>query len=247
MSKICLIAGCSHTVGAEIDGFIDSPFNRSHSYGNILAEKLGYKPINIAVCGYTNSAIARSVLEWFSEHDTTDVFVLIGWSESARIEAPFEYPTWYQEQDGKYCDWFSKTSMDYLQININHHGFSEKEKDIQEDYKRFIVNRIEYTEITSANLVLLLQYFLKYKNVDYLMCNTGYMFNQDKIKHLNFYLYSIDNRKYYKYNNNNESFYIKYLNLGYPNPKAKYGHHSATPHKLYADELYNFIKDNNDQ
>jgi hypothetical protein len=37
------------------------------------------------------------------------------------------------------------------------------------------------------------------------------------------------------------------LNLGYVNPKAKYGHHSEAPHKLYADELYNFIKANNEK
>ena len=89
MSKTCLIAGCSHTAGSEIDGDTDSPFNRQHSYGNLLANKLGYTPINIAVSGYTNSAIARSVLEYCSEHDTSDLSVVIGWSESSRIEAPF--------------------------------------------------------------------------------------------------------------------------------------------------------------
>jgi hypothetical protein len=238
MSKICLIAGCSHTVGSEIDGSTDSPFNRSHSYGNLLAEKLGYKPVNIAVCGYTNSAIARSVLEWFSEYDTTDVFVLIGWTESSRIEAPFEYSMWHQEHNGKYCDWFSNSSTDFLQINIGYNGYPQREKDIQEDYKRFVINRTEYTEITSANLVLQLQYFLKYKKVDYIMCNTSHMFSASK--HLKFYLNSIDKNCYYNYNSNDKSFYTKYSELGYTNPNATYGHHAAEPHRLYSEELYKF-------
>jgi hypothetical protein len=238
MSKICLIAGCSHTVGSEIDGVDDSPFNRSHSYGNLLAKKLGYTPINIAVCGYTNGAIARSVLEWFSEHDTTDVFVLIGWTESSRIEALYEFSMWHQEQCGKYCDWFSNSSTDFLQINIGYDGYPDREKNIQEDYKRFIVNRPEYMEVASANLVLQLQYFLKYKNIDYLMCNTSHMFSD--IKHLKFYLNCIDKKYYYNYNNNSESFYIKYSELGYTNPRAIYGHHGAEPHRLYAEELYKF-------
>ena len=246
MSKICLIAGCSHSAGSEIDGEVDSPFNRQHSYGNLLAQKLGYTPVNIAVSGYTNSAIARSVLEYCSEHDTSDLFVVVGWTESSRIEAPFQYPTWHQQQNGKYCDWFSNSSTDFLQINVNYTGYSERERDIQEDYRRFVINQTPYTEITSANLILQLQYFFKSKNIDYLMCNTIHMFSPENEKYLKFYLNSIDTGKYYNYNNNNESFYPKYINLGYTNSKAKYGHHSDIPHQLYADELYNFIKANND-
>jgi len=61
--KIMLIAGCSHTAGSEIDGTEDSKYNRLHSYGGILAEKMGYIPVNIAEPGSTNSTIARSVLQ----------------------------------------------------------------------------------------------------------------------------------------------------------------------------------------
>ena len=84
-----LIAGCSHTAGSEIDGNIDSMYNRQHSYGNQLAKKLGYSPVNIAICGMTNSGIARSVLDWFHTcyKNNLEVFTLIGWSDSIRIEA----------------------------------------------------------------------------------------------------------------------------------------------------------------
>lgn len=233
-----LIAGCSHTAGSEIDGDSDSPYNRQHSYGNLLAQRMGYRPINIAVSGYTNSAIARSVLEWFHHNynDSLDVFVFVGWTESSRIEAPFQYPTWHQERNGKYCDWFSKSSVDFLQININYQGFSDREKDIQEDYRKFVVNRTEYMEIVSANLILQLQYFFKYHHVNYLMCNTAHMFSPENEKYLKFYLDSIDTKNYYI-----EPFYTKYVELGYTNPKAVYGHHDAEPHRLYAEELYNFL------
>jgi len=246
LSKTCLIAGCSHTAGSEIDGDTDSPFNRQHSYGNLLAQKLGYTPVNIAVSGYTNSAIARSVLEYCSEHDTSDLFVVIGWSESSRIEAPFAYPTWHQEKNGKYCDWFSNSSTDFLQINVNYTGYSDRERDIQEDYRRFVVNRTEYMEITSANLILQLQYFFKSKNIDYVMCNTAHMFSPENHKHLKFYFDSFDKTNYYNFDDNKQSFYPKYIDLGYTNLKAQYGHHSALPHELYADELYNFIKEKHD-
>jgi hypothetical protein len=236
--KLMLIAGCSHTAGSEIDGQVDSPHNRQHSYGNLLATKLGYRPVNIAIAGYTNSAIARSVLEWFAEnyHDGLDVFVLVGWTESSRIEAPYVFPTWHQEQNGTYCDWFSKSSTDFLQINIHSQAFSDREKNIQEDYRRFSVNRTEYLEIVSANLILQLQYFFKYQNVKYLMCDTLCTFSPENEKHLKFYKDSIDTLHYY-----NELFYHTYANLGYTNTKAVYGHHGEEPHRLYADALYNFL------
>jgi hypothetical protein len=238
VGKVMLIAGCSNSAGSEIDGQLDSPYNRQHSYGNLLANKLGYKPINIAVGSYTNSAIARSVLEWFSEeyHNDLEVFVLIGWTNSSRIEAPFEFPTWHQDQNGKYCDWFSKSSNDFLQININFQGYTDREKDIQADYMRFTINRTEYLEIVSANLILQLQYFFKYKNVKYLMCDTIHMFSPENEKYLKFYKEAIDTQHYYT-----DPFYPKYVNLGYTNPKALYDHHGDEPHRLYAEELYHFL------
>jgi hypothetical protein len=238
-----LIAGCSHTAGSEIDGETDSPYNRQHSYGNLLANKLGYAPVNIAVCGYTNSAIARSVLEWFSQHDTTDldIFVLVGWTESVRIEAPFEFPTWHNKLNGQYCDWFSESSTDFLQITVLHKGYSDREKDIQEDYQTFMVRQSPYLEVVSANLVLQLQYFLKHKNVPYLMLNAGYMFSESNQKYLKVYHQMIDKNRYYKFDNNHESFYSKFKRLGYKNNIAKYDHHGEEPHNLYSEELYKYI------
>lgn len=256
--KTMLIAGCSHAAGSEIDGSTDSIYNREHSFGNILAKKLGRKPINVAVCGYTNSAIARSILEWFnSNKNIDDVFVLICWTESSRIEAPFEFPTWHNSVNGKYCDWFSDSSTDFLQINPGHierskprtnfitnkTNYTEREKDIQADYQNFVIKRTEFTEIYSANLVLQIQFYLKYKNCKYLMCDTGYMFTHENEKYLNFYNIIIDKKNYYNFSDTQQSFYTKFKNLGYINDKAKYGHHGEEPHRLYAEELYNFIQE----
>ena len=238
-----LIAGCSHTAGSEIDGESDSEFNRQYSYGNHLAYELGYDPINIAVSGFTNTAIARSVLEWFANHDLSDteVFVLIGWPDSARMEAPFPYPTWYQNVQAKHADWFTESSINFLQINVAHKNYDIREKEIQEDYQRFITCRSEYLELVSVNLVLQLQYFLKNKGVKYLMVNTNFMFTPSNQKYLDFYFSIIDKNNYYKFDDNQSSFYPKFKDLGYTNDKAKYGHHGLEPHRLYAQELYNYI------
>ena len=242
-----IIAGCSHTAGSEIDGSEDSKYNRQHSYGNVLAEKLGYTPINIAEPASTNSTIARSVLQWFSEEynkDEMEVFVLIGWTEVTRLEAPHHRHCPYSKYS-PYGDYSASTGEHYKRINMGYPGADEEEKAIIKEYHRFMATNEKYLELVSANLVLQLQYFLCSINVDYLMCNTLHMFGK-RDQHNTFYLNQIDHTKYYNIEDNTQSFYTKYKELGYKNEKAKYWHHNETPHSLYAEELYNYIKANKD-
>ena len=117
--KIMLIAGCSHASGSEIDGQQDSKFNRQHSFGNILASKFGYNPINMAEPGSTNPTIARSILQWFSEKydsDSMDVFVLISWTDSSRMEVPWHRKMWFGEHN-PFNDFHASTGVDFNRIN----------------------------------------------------------------------------------------------------------------------------------
>jgi hypothetical protein len=164
MKKIMLIAGGSDLAGSEIDGTEDSTYNRQHSFGNLLAAKLGYDPVNIATNGPTNSGIARSVLEWFQQNydaSTMDVFVLVGWSESIRVEAPVDWPTPYEMWNGA-ADWFTTSSRDYLRVNMGWKGTDARELDIIARTQEFMAQNETYLEIYSANLVLQLQYFLNF-------------------------------------------------------------------------------------
>ena len=240
-----LIAGGSDPAGSEIDGSEDSAYNREHAFGNLLAGKLGYEPINIALNGATNGSIARSVLEWFYENydpATMKVFVLVGWSESARMEVPVDWKSWYHDSNPA-VDWFSKSSEDYLRINMGWKGSIERELEIIKYHQEFMARSGQYLEIQSANLVLQLEYFFKMHKVEYVMCNTLYMFTKDN--HIKFYLDKIDSTRYINFDNNDECFYWKYKNAGYTNPKAKYWHHGEEPHVLYSEKLFEFIKNNN--
>ena len=241
-----LIAGCSHTSGSEINGTQDSVYNREHSYGNQLAYKMGYRPINIAEPGSTNPTIARSVLQWFAEqYDqyAMEVFVLIGWTEVTRMECPWNRPSHY-EKAAPFNDHFATTGKYFIRVNMGWPGTDPEEKILIKEYHEFMAKNEKYLEITSLNSVLQMQYFLNSKGVDYLMCNTLHMFGK-KDMHNTFYLNQIDESKYYNMMDNDQSFYTKYKNLGYTNPNAKYWHHDQTPHAMYADELHNFIESQN--
>ena len=80
----CLVAGCSHSAGFEIDGSEDSAYNRAHSFGNVLSTRLSLNAHNISLGAQSNSAIARSVID-YCENNSDVEFVCVGWSEMTRV------------------------------------------------------------------------------------------------------------------------------------------------------------------
>lgn len=240
-----LIAGCSHAAGSEIDGTEDSNYNRNNAFGSILARKMGYEPVNIASNGSTNPTIARSILEWFDrnyDQNSMDVFVLVAWTESARMEIPIGHTCNYRLANLA-SPWTSNFENHYMRINLGWDGGSDYEQKLIPNYHKFIANNLEYLEILSATLILQIQYFLKMQNIDYLMCSTMHVLSQSS--HLDFYISQIDSSKYIDLNKRDLEFFWYYRNAGYENPKAKYWHHDEIPHSLYAEKLYNFIQSNN--
>lgn len=242
--KILLIAGCSHAAGSEMNGSTDSVYNRCNSFGNILARKLDRIPINIAQHGLSNQGIARVVMNWFHyqyNEKLQDVQVLVAWTESLRTELPRTD----EKSDtlsiiSRSSDWLDETSKHYYNFNFASKGSSDKEIMAIESAERFIANNEIFMEINSAYNIILLQQFFKANNIKYMMCNTMHMFTS-YVKQIENLLPLIDQTKYRNMMHGGESFYLKYKNLGYTNPKAKYWHHGEEPHQLYAEDLYNFI------
>jgi hypothetical protein len=246
--KIALIAGCSHSAGSEIDGTLDSSYNRSNSFGALLANKMGYRPLNIAISGSANSGIARSILMWFEENynpDTMDVYVVIGWTESSRLEIPAKHRPSDFHSGNPFIEWYDSSANSYLRINYGWLGHDEFEKSVIPNYHKFMAENETYLEYQAASNVLMVQHFLKSLGVPYVMCHTMHMFVPDD-HYVSYLLKMIDNRYYYNLDSGqDESFYWKYKNLGHENDKAKYWHHDEEPHRLYAEELYKFITENN--
>lgn len=245
--KIGLVAGCSHIAGAEIDGEMDSQYNRMNSFGSLLFNKLGYQPLNIAINGSTNSGIARSILLWFDENydpDKMEVFVCIGWTESSRLEVPAQLRPCNYLYGNPDIHWYDSSANSFTRINFGWHGNRPDEKELIPPYHKFMAENPLMLENWAATYVLQIQYFLNSLNIPYVMCSTMHMFQPGE--HFTSYLVNlIDETKYYKLKDGqDESFYWKYKNLGYENPKAKYWHHNEEPHQLHAEELYKFIGDN---
>ena len=244
MENILLSVGCSHAAGFEIDGTEDSVFNRQHSFGNILGNKLGYRPINIAFPGSTNATIARGTMEWFSEvydPDVMKVFVLVAWTDATRMELPSRVVSPYNTSY-PFGDWNSPSIENYKRILLGYHGYNPEQQSFIRNYHNFIMMNEQYLQIASVNMALQMQYFFSLHQVKYLMCNA--ISAPRRSKCLDFYLNQIDSNRYRELDNERETFYVKYRDEGYINPLAKYWHHGEKPHELYAEELLKFIESN---
>jgi hypothetical protein len=251
MANYMLIAGCSHAAGSEIDGNLSSPVNRQASFGNQLAKMMDHTPINIARNGSSNGAIHRSVLNWFTlnqdlvSNKANNLFVLVNWAESCRIEAPVPHDVGIDQDTC--ADWADPSFLSSVQVNAmtDPHHVAPQEKEQFLTAQRFLVYSEIYTECLTAKDALSLQYFFKAENIRYLMTNSGIAFNNRNMKWLRPYLSKIDAKRYYMYRDNNYGFYEKYKEAGMINPNAKYGHHGADAHLSRATDLFNYIKQKN--
>lgn len=86
-----LAFGCSNTRGAEAIndydiGISSDEINIQHAYPKYVAELLGYNYHNYAKNGISNQEIATCVINTITSHpDTSDIFVLIGWTDDDRL------------------------------------------------------------------------------------------------------------------------------------------------------------------
>lgn len=242
MTKKMLIAGCSHAAGSEIDGAQDSAYNRQHSFGNLTAENFGYEPVNICQMGATNSSIARSVMEYILTQQKPD-FVLIAWTDSIRVEAPYYRPTDYKRFNPN-IDWYDSSGEDYLRVSMLISSIQiEEERELTLDFQSFTIRNEYYTEINNMMHIINLQNFLKLNQIPYMMVNTNYMFEKMHCT-IRWYFKLIDTLRYPNFDNNQENFYPKYKNLGYTNPLAKYYHHGEEVHLDYSKYLTGYILEN---
>ena len=236
INSTCLIAGCSHSAGFEIDGSEDSLSNRSKCFGAQLSTMLTLVPHNISLGAQSNSAIARSVIDYIEKDTTNSIdFVVVGWTEMTRIDLPSGHDV---DHDGSNpaVDTFTTINKRWLQINSGWAGFTDYEKSIMPYWHEFMYNKSDILDLITVKEMLMLQLYLNSKGIDYVFCNT--MLPYTPTRYTEWYWNLIDIEKCMW---DDEGFWFKYRELGYYNKKAKYWHHDETPHRLYAEELYNSI------
>ena len=246
MASYMVIGGCSHTAGAEIDGTMDSEYNRSKSFANRFAEKLGYIPINLAIPGATNTHIARTVTSYFDEHKdlvnnkTNDFAVMVNWTECCRLEAPVPFE--FDGDTNTSASW-ALIREKYVRVNPGYRGHSVRERPFTDLMQRFMVENETFCQIYSLNLVLQLQWFCKANNYRYFMSSAGYLHTPEYKEWTSRLIRQVDTKHFYEFRDNyNYAFYEKFKDKGMDSPLAQYGHYGEEAHRLHAEDLYNYFK-----
>jgi len=250
-----LIAGGSDPMGSEIDGTQDSEYNRAHSFAGRLTDPgrifADYEAVNICAGGISNSFILRNTLLWFDKYydpDFTEVYVIVGWADSARWEIPSMLSSDVYGNN-PHAQWLAEENNDYLSVNLgwihpDRPDFPDQEHN-QKIYHEFITNFTEQMELNSLNFALQLQWFLKSKNVPYLMIDTLHNVKLEDSIFNTPYANMIDQKRYINFGKPQDAFYYKYEKLGYTNPKAQYYHHGEDAHLHYSHTLEDHILKHN--
>ena len=147
-SSLCLIAGCSHAAGFEIDGCEDSAYNRANSFGSVLASILKLTPHNIALGAQSNSAIARSVIDYIENNNSIE-FVCVGWTEMTRVSLPSGHDVDHLGSN-KTVDTYTKVNSKFLEINSGWPGFTDYEKSIMPYWHEFMVKQSDILELITV-------------------------------------------------------------------------------------------------
>ena len=241
------------------DGPMGRPIGR---YSDVLGEKIGWEVINESQGGGSNDRTVRKMIDWFAKNKDKweETFVVICWTQYTREELWNDVMGEYETQQ------FQSTDLDKREGKW--FGEQADEMLIQSDaglkptkkwWETYLINFYNFDK-RSQNMIrqiIFLQSFLKANNIPYYFHNA---FSNDAYTHSSWLMseWSVDYDEekwkeitsmidYNFYHPNSfmtciqdweEDGLIEEDKGLYPNG----GHPTSVSHKLFADELYNAIK-----
>lgn len=231
---ILYINGCSHSAAAEaavphawaIDdgqywdrGTEPHPANLAVSYGRHLADALGAELVCEASSGGSNDRVIRTTKSWIENNPDklTDTFIILQWTTWEREEW-LHNSTWYQ---------------------VNASGIDIVPPELEQRYKNYVIG-IDWDKKTPEAHEDIWQMHLYLKNLG--------------IRHLFFSGHStfsdIQNRRdwgttYMNPYSRDDSYHNWLKNNGGTYANAQSYHFDAKSHRLWAEHVLQYIKDNN--
>lgn len=253
MSKILLVAGCSHSCGSEImsiGSHREDPKNVEKCFGNKIALRNNMQMVNIAFAGASNGLIVDTIIKNINRLTATgilpeDIIVLIGWSGLPRD---------YAIQNNIYWGW-----------TLNQHNMSNWKsyatKDVRKYYKLWTRFQ-DHDVLCNAHVARhqLLSGYLCNKGVKYYAFNAvdglAYprddndvsdvtnFFNENKSDLTGFK--EVENDPYYRLPFDHKNSYFHSLQLQYnldPRAGGRWFHYLENGHEIWADVLEKEMKE----
>jgi hypothetical protein len=244
---------------------INVEYRESHRYLKLFADNIGARSIvDLSQGGCSNDTIVRTLIHWLASNgylsgkDTSDLFVSIGWTNPERKD--FYHNKQITTIDGKPSGWFT------LYPNFNHDfGYPELSK-FHEIYVAHLWNEEEYINRWVTQIIQI-ESILKKHNIKYVMHQAFYHHhiglvsrqpnkNTDYTAKINesdkIIWNTIDSVKFMHKDDPITGTFFGYISnhVGQENiasifPHRNVHHPNALGHKIWAEHMYQYCKDNN--
>jgi len=174
-----LLCGCSHTKGAETRPFKCND-HINYAYGAHLAKKLNANYINVAKNGASNPDILLQATSWINKNPDklSSLLVVVGWSESARMNLPGYYIApdplkahlLQDEEPESYKQFYNHEKWTGYPFDV--YNIYDKNKDFAKIYLQYFLSS-EELYLRDLGIKIMLQQFLLSKNINFLSFPTA--------------------------------------------------------------------------
>ncbi len=276
--KLVISGGDSFTFGAELPDDFDGDFSgvpSKLSWANLVSEKLNCKHINVASSGRGNSFICRRVLynvyRALETIEPTDIVVQVMWTFVMRREFKLIDGTLNGQIYKNDSEWLSldphaildETTSDWFkEIDPNSHNYDGVKHSLKRKFNTYkhagVVDfgKHWYTIVSdeddiyaSLREILLLQEFLKNKNIKYVFTYVGYwapqmLFEQEANNYIDALRSMIDTDTWFHFPSTpTQQHYVGFDDWARHNNYAYATSHPLEEgHKDAAELIYNHIK-----
>ena len=208
-----LTVGDSFTYGEELS-------DRTQSWPQKLANRINYELLNLALPSASNDKILRRTLDYLAT-ESADL-VVIGWSNIGRSEHADEFG-YYDVWPGYQGAIFARDGFDWRNQLVDYVSRYHNSEAI---HRKFLQQ------------VILLQSYLKLRNINYVMCN---IVQNEYYKKKHFdgqqeFFAQVDREKFLGFN---ESGMMEWT---YGCPQGPGGHFLEQGHQIVANQIYEHIR-----
>jgi lysophospholipase L1-like esterase len=228
-----------------------SIFRRKNSFTQFLSDNFKCDNLNLGESGCSNKDIMNNVFNSIDSDDvTSDDFVIIAFTSSLRDTQSF-FPEIVNKNrtNGDTGIAWSKNELSTSLNSSIEHLTNDTDVFMTEYRKLFITELYDeyYYSMYNQNIILILQKYLEYNNIEYIMVDAFesmlYSKDYDKIN-------LIDKTKYWEFDSKTISSFLREFNDISLFEKDKWvinelvsKHPSTAGHRLFADELYRYINE----
>lgn len=162
--------GCDREVEIRLSDHEKFIYQKENSWVRFLSDRLNIPYSNRAISGNSNNKIFNKIIDDVRNGETTKYdLVTIMWSSSLRDDLPF-FP------NGDSNKWISWSTMNLSESPEKFYKSTKTENEFYDSfieyYKRFYLTELydeKYYFLLNQNYIILLQSFLKYYNIRYIM------------------------------------------------------------------------------